>query len=227
MEIGKIKLEWLGHASFRLVSPDEKIIYIDPYSLSGASGNLPKADMILISHNHPDHCSTADIEKIIKPNSRVVITADCQSKITRMPVPVKIEIMEPGKEIEFGKIRVSSIPAYNIDKPFHPKDESWLGYVIKSDNAIIYHAGDTDVIPEMQKLTGYKKQGTEFIALLPVGGRYTMNAEEALEAAKIIKPSLAIPMHYGSVAGAKSDAEEFVRLCEEQGINAKILDIEN
>jgi L-ascorbate metabolism protein UlaG (beta-lactamase superfamily) len=99
-----------------------------------------------------------------------------------------------------------------------------VGYVIKLDDIIIYHAGDTDVIPEMQKLTGHKKNGSEFIALLPIGGRFTMNVEEALEAAKIIKPNLAIPMHYGSLAGSKDDAEEFVKLCKDEGINAEILE---
>jgi L-ascorbate metabolism protein UlaG (beta-lactamase superfamily) len=185
---------------------------------------MEKADLVLITHSHPDHCSIADINKIIKPNSRVVITADCQSTIVRTNIPIKIEITEPGKEFDFGNIRISSIPAYNNDKTFHPQDEAWVGYVIKLDGVIIYHAGDTDVIPEMQKLTGHKKNGSQFIALLPIGGRFTMNVEEALEAARIIKPSLAIPMHYGSVVGSKDDAEEFARLCKDEGINAEILE---
>ena len=224
MKVGKVKLEWLGHASFMIKSSDDKVIYIDPYSISG---NLEKADLILITHSHPDHCSVADINKIIKPNSRIVVTADCQSKIVRADAPIKIEITEPGKEFDFGKIRISSIPAYNLDKTFHPKSEEWVGYIIKVDDVTIYHAGDTDFIPEMQKLTGYKKQGTEFVALLPIGGRYTMNVDEALEAARTIKPNLVIPMHYGSAAGLQDDAKEFVEACEEEGINAKILEIFN
>ncbi len=222
MKIGKVILEWLGHASFMIKTSENKLIYIDPYSLN--SEKLEKADLILITHSHPDHCSTADLNKIIKPNSRIVVTADCQSKIVRTNIPIKIEIIEPGHEFDFGNIRISAIPAYNIDKSFHPKDEAWVGYVIKVDDVVIYHAGDTDVIPEMQKLTGHKKQGTEFVALIPVGGKYTMNPEEALEAVKIIKPNLAIPMHYGGLIGSKNDAEEFVRLCEEEGINAKIIE---
>ncbi|KHO52682.1 MAG: hypothetical protein QT05_C0018G0013 [archaeon GW2011_AR13] len=90
-------------------------------------------------------------------------------------------------------------------------------------DVLIYHAGDTDLIPEMKKLTGYKQEGKKFIALLPVGGRFTMSAEEACEAAKIIKPTIAIPMHYGSIVGSEEDALEFVELCEEEGIQAKIL----
>ena len=94
------------------------------------------------------------------------------------------------------------------------------------DGVVIYHAGDTDVIPEMQKLTGYKQQDKEFIALLPIGGRFTMSAEEAAEAAKIIKPTLAIPMHWGSLVGSEDDAKEFVELCEEENIKAVILEKE-
>ncbi|MDE1848506.1 MAG: MBL fold metallo-hydrolase [Nanoarchaeota archaeon] len=222
MKVGNALLQWLGHASFMIKNSEGKVIYIDPYSLRDR--DFEKADMILITHSHPDHCSIADINRIIKPNCRVVVTADCQSKIMRTDVPIRIEIIEPWHEFDFGKIRVSAIPAYNIDKSFHPKDESWVGYIIKVDDAVIYHAGDTDVIPEMQKITGYKKQGCEFVALLPIGGKYTMTAEEALEAAKIIKPNLAIPMHYGSVIGSNDDADEFIRLCKEEGINAMALE---
>ncbi len=222
MNINGVILDWLGYSSFRIKTLDNKVIYIDPYSLNG---NPEKADLILITHSHPDHCSIADINKIVKPNSRIVITADCQSTIMRTVIPIKIEITEPGKEFDFGNIRISSISAYNKDKSFHPQDELWVGYVIKLDDVIVYHAGDTDVIPEMQKLTGHKRNGSQFIALLPVGGRFTMNIEEALEAVKIIKPSLAIPMHFGSVIGSKDDAEEFVKLCKDEGINAEILEI--
>jgi len=139
-------------------------------------------------------------------------------------VPIKLDVVEPGSELIFGNLKISVLPAYNIDKPFHPKAEGWMGYLIKIDDVLIYHAGDTDVIPEMQKLTGYNQASKEFVALLPIGGRFTMSAEEAVEAAKIIKPTLAIPMHYGSIIGTDEDAKEFCDLCEEEGINAQILD---
>ena len=92
------------------------------------------------------------------------------------------------------------------------------------DDVLIYHAGDTDLIPEMKNLTGYGQSKKDFIALLPIGGRFTMNVEEAAEAAKIIKPSLAIPIHYGSVVGTHDDAKEFLELCKENGIHAAILE---
>jgi len=219
MKIGDVEIKWLGHAGFLI--KNSNIIYIDPYQIKD---NLEKADFILITHSHYDHCSVADLNKIVKAGTKILITADCQSKITRFGFPVKMEIVEPGKEFEFGSVKISTVPAYNIDKPFHSKEEGWVGYVIKINNIIIYHAGDTDLIPEMQKLTGFKQPGKEFIGLFPVGGRFTMTAEEAAEAVKLIKPSLAIPMHYGSVIGGKNDAEEFKEFCEEAGISVKILD---
>jgi L-ascorbate metabolism protein UlaG (beta-lactamase superfamily) len=218
MQIGEIELKWLGHSGF-LINNSKKI-YIDPYNIRDG---LNKADIIFITHSHYDHCSVADIEKIVQEGTRIIMTADCQSKITRFNVPIKMEIVEPGQELDFGDIKISVLPAYNTDKNFHPKEESWVGYLIKINNILIYHAGDSDLIPEMQKLTGYKQSGKEFVALLPIGGRFTMNVEEAFEAAKLIKPTLAIPMHYDSFIGTSEDAVEFKELCEENGIRVEIL----
>lgn len=218
MKIGGIELDWLGHSGFRI--KNSKVIYIDPFNIGE---NSEKADFILITHSHYDHCSTADISKLIKNGTKIIISADSQSKITRLPFEVDIVVVESGNELDYGKIKISTFPAYNIDKSFHGKDEGWLGYLIKFEDVVIYHAGDTDLIPEMQKLTGFKKVGRDFVALLPIGGRFTMSFEEAVEAAKIIKPSLAIPMHYGSVIGSEDDAKEFVKLCKEEGIDSVIL----
>jgi len=221
MKINDIELKWLGHAGFLI--RNKKIIYIDPYNIKG---DLEPADIILITHSHYDHCSFPDMRKIVKEGTRIVASAGCQSKITKFNVPIKIELIEPGDELNLGDIKICAFPAYNIDKHFHPKDESWVGYVIKMDNVVIYHSGDTDLIPEMQKLTGHKQSGKEFVALLPVGGRFTMNAEEAAEAAKLIKPTLAIPMHWGAIIGGVDDAKEFIELCKEENINAVILEKE-
>ena len=221
MKIGDIELKWLGHAGFKI--KNSLVIYIDPYQIPDGS---EKADLILITHSHYDHCSIEDLQKIVQEGARILLPADCQSKIVRFSVPVKIEVVEPGQEFNLGGVKVSTFPSYNLDKPFHPKEEGWVGYLIKMKDVLIYHAGDTDHIPEMQKLTGYKQSGVEFIALLPVGGRFTMTAEEAVEAAGVIKPSLSIPMHYGVVSGTEEDAKEFFALCMEQGLNAKILEKE-
>ena len=221
MKVGNVEIKWLGHDGFLIKNLDTgKNIYIDPYNIVE---NLEKADLILITHGHYDHCSVADIEKIIKEGTKIVATADCQSKITKFNMPIKLEIVEPNQELDLGSIKVLTVPAYNVDKHFHSKDEHWVGYLIKINDVVIYHAGDCDVMPEMQKLTGYQQPGKEFVALLPVSGRFVMNSEEAVQAAKILKPTLAVPMHFGSIVGVEEDAQEFVDFCKEEGINAKIL----
>jgi L-ascorbate metabolism protein UlaG (beta-lactamase superfamily) len=219
MNIGEIELKWLGHSGFLI--KNSRIIYIDPYNIKE---NSEKADIILITHSHYDHCSIADIKNIIKNGTKIFLTADSQSKITRFDIPIDIQIVEPNQEYSFGELKISTLPAYNLDKSYHSKDEGWVGYVVKMNDIIIYHSGDSDFIPEMQKLTGHKQQDKKFIALLPVGGKLTMNVEEASEAAKLIQPFLAIPMHYGAIIGDNTDAEEFVRLCKGNGIDAMILE---
>jgi L-ascorbate metabolism protein UlaG (beta-lactamase superfamily) len=219
MQINGIELDWLGHAGFLI--KNSKVIYIDPYQIKEGH---EKADIILITHSHYDHCSVADMQKIVKEGTKIVMTADCQSKITRFDAPIEMVVIESGQELDLNGIKISAVPAYNIDKHFHAKDEGWIGFVIRTNGTIIYYAGDTDLIPEMQKLTGYSGSDKKFVALLPVGGRMVMTAEEAAEAAKIIKPSLAIPMHYGTIVGNEKDAKEFVELCKENNVEAKILE---
>jgi len=222
MKIKDVELRWLGHAGF-LINAHGKVIYIDPYNIKEG---LPAADIIFLTHSHSDHCSLPDLMKVIKEGTKIVAPADCQSTITKLETSVDIELVEPEMEFQLGNVKVDVMPSYNINKHFHSKEEGWVGYVIKLDGVVIYHSGDTDVIPEMEKLTGYKQPGKEFVVLLPVGGRYTMNAEEAAEAAKTIKPTLAIPMHWGSVIGSETDANEFVKLCSEEGLRAEILEKE-
>jgi len=219
MNIGDLEIQWLGHSG--VLIKNHKVIYIDPYNIKE---NSEKADFILITHSHYDHCSIADIKNIIKEKTKIILTADSQSKITRFSTPVDIQIVEPNQEFNFGDLKISTLPAYNIDNPAHAKEEDWVGYLVKMNDIFIYHAGDTDLIPEMQKLTGHKQPDKKFIAFLPIGGRFTMNVEEAVEAAKLIKPFLAIPIHYGSIIGTIEDAKEFVELCKKEGIDATILE---
>lgn len=217
MDIDGVEINWLGHAGFRV--KNSKVIYIDPYNIPE---NSEKADLILLTHSHYDHCSVADLLKIIKGGTKIVAPVDCQSKLTRFD-NISVIILKVGEEIDFGNVKVSTLESYNVDKHFHPKEEGWLGYLIKIDKVTIYHAGDTDLIPEMQKLTGHKQPGKSFVALLPIGGRFTMNSEEAFEASKIIKPTVVVPMHYGSLEGTAESAEDFKDLCEEEGIKCEVL----
>ncbi len=190
-----IRISLLGHASVKI--RNKKIIYIDPFNISDAE----KADIILITHGHYDHCSIMDIKKIVKPGTKVLIPPDCQSKL--MPVEeADLVLVLPGKTYTVGDVRVETVPAYNTNKQFHPMENDWVGYIINVDGIRIYHAGDSDAIPEMEKIKAD-------IIFLPVGGTYTMTAEQAAEVANKIKPKIAVPMHYGSVVGTKDDGERF------------------
>ena len=222
MRIGDVNLYFLGHDGF-LIKYLDKRIFIDPFKLSN-NDKIGKADLILITHSHYDHCSIEDISKIVKEGTEIVIPVDCQSMLNRLE-NVKIRIATTGIKMKALGINVYPFPAYNIGKKFHPKDENWMGFILKFGDVIIYHAGDTDKIPEMQKLAGYGRRDKEFIALLPVSGKTVMNAEEAAEVVSIINPNLAIPMHYGAgVVGTREDAESFVEFCKEKGVHAQILE---
>jgi L-ascorbate metabolism protein UlaG (beta-lactamase superfamily) len=185
-------LHWLGHDTFRLDAPLGPI-YFDPFQIAPG----PSAALILCSHDHFDHCVPEDVAKIQGPDTVIVTEAACAAKLEG-----DIRVMKPGDAIEIKGVGIRAVPAYNTDKQFHPKGQAWLGFVVTLDGVSIYHAGDTDHIPEMRGLA-------VDIALLPVSGTYVMTAAQAVEAAKVIKPALAIPMHYGAIVGGDSDAQEF------------------
>ena len=200
MLIGNVKIDWLGHASFKIT--DKKVIYIDPY-------NIPpdeKADIILITHSHSDHCSVEDIKGIVREGTIIIIPPDCQSKLSGIQC-VDVHLVKPGKKIGALGTIIEAAPAYNLNKNFHEKANEWVGYIINIEGKRIYHAGDTDFIPEMKELKNID------VAMLPVGGKYTMDASEAAKAANAIKPKVAVPMHYGSIVGSEEDAKNFKKLC--------------
>jgi L-ascorbate metabolism protein UlaG (beta-lactamase superfamily) len=189
---GKMKtdhIHWLGHDSFRLDGP--VTIYIDPFRLSGA---LPPAGLILITHDHYDHCSPDDVKKIQGPDTVIVTVPAAAAKLSGTIQTIRI-----GDKIEVKGVPIEAVPAYNIDKRFHPKEAGNVGFIVTIEGQRVYHAGDTDLIPEM---SAYKVD----VALLPVSGTYVMTAAEAVEAAKAIKPKLIIPMHYGAIIGSDADA---------------------
>ena len=225
MRIGDVNLYFLGHNGF-LIEYLDKRIFIDPFKIP-TNNKIGKADLVLITHSHYDHCSIEDISKIIKEGTEIVIPVDCQSKLNRLK-NVKIRIATTGIKMKAIGINVYPFPSYNINKKFHPKDENWMGFILKFGDVIVYHAGDTDKIPEMDFLPNLAQEGEKVVALLPVSGVYVMGAEEAAEAAFAIKPYISIPMHYGAgvvKTGHEElkDAKEFLELCRERGINTKIL----
>ncbi|MFH8120457.1 MAG: MBL fold metallo-hydrolase [Candidatus Aenigmatarchaeota archaeon] len=212
MDIFGLKISWLGHASFRI---ERKIIvYFDLFQLK-----YPKekdGDIILITHDHFDHCSIDDIKKVIHPQSVIIAARMCKGKLDSLKNSVNtIMYFEPGDNVNVNDVIIRAVPSYNVNKfrspgqVFHPKESKYLGYIVEINGIKIYHAGDTDVIPEMENL------GKIDIALLPVSGVYVMTAEEAVEAVKKIKPKVAIPMHYGSIVGSDKDAEKFKNLASE------------
>jgi L-ascorbate metabolism protein UlaG (beta-lactamase superfamily) len=184
------KILWLGHASFRIEG--SLTIYIDPWKLKGTP---PKADLILITHEHHDHFSPPDIAKISNPNTIIITEKDTASKLRG-----NIKILAPKQKVEVKGITIEAVPAYNLTKSFHPKSRNWIGFVFELDGTRIYHSGDTDCIPEMKEIRAD-------VALLPVSGTYVMDAPEALKAIELIKPKTVIPMHWGDIIGSKKDAE--------------------
>lgn len=196
MKIKDLELEWLGHAGF-LITASEKRIYIDPYQISKTS---PDADYIFITHDHYDHLSVEDIDAITSEDTLVICPPSCYPKINHLPR--EAVMIKRGQTKEVDDITVTAIPAYNEGKPFHEKDTDWVGYVLEIDGVRIYHTGDADNIPEME--------GVEAdVALVPVSGKYVMNAQEAAKAVKKMKVKKAVPMHYGALIGDESDAEAF------------------
>jgi L-ascorbate metabolism protein UlaG (beta-lactamase superfamily) len=190
------KIFWLGHAGIRIEG--EQIIYIDPWKVAGE----PRADLILISHSHHDHFSPGDIKKLRKPETTVVGPADVTAQLTG-----NVRTMAPGDAVTVGAVTIAAVPAYNPRKPYHPEANGWLGFILTVDGKRIYFAGDTDLIPAMKDIRAD-------IAILPVGGTYTMTAAEAAEAATLINPALAIPIHWGDIVGTRADAEKFRRLAK-------------
>jgi L-ascorbate metabolism protein UlaG (beta-lactamase superfamily) len=208
-----IRLEWLGHASFR-ISHDDTVIYIDPWKIKGEPA---AADVVLISHGHYDHYSSKDITRVSNANTRLVASSDVINKENVG------QVLSPGKILEMEGFNVSGIASYNPEKQFHPKSNNWLGFIIEIESKCIYYAGDTDLTDEMKTLTNIDT------ALLPVGGTYTMNAEQAAQAAEFIRPRLAIPYHWGDIVGDNKDAGKFAELahCEVKVLEpGQILDIE-
>lgn len=204
-------IEVLYHSSIKIAK--EKIIYIDPFKINK---NYNDADIIFITHDHYDHYSEEDIDKVINEKTTIVIPEELLTKLLRKGINRSdIITVEPNKKYTVQGIKFETIPAYNVNKTFHPKENEWVGYIIEIKGIRYYIAGDTDITEENRKVKCD-------VAFVPVGGTYTMNFKEAAELINEIKPKVAVPIHYGSVVGTKQDAENFVELLEQE-IKGEIL----
>ncbi|HLD85425.1 MAG TPA: MBL fold metallo-hydrolase [archaeon] len=217
-QLGDISITWLGHSSFEIKDSDS-IIYTDPYVLPAQPDT---ADYIFISHAHFDHCSPDQVKKIqVKEITKIVSTIDCVRNLTGRTFS-----LDPG-QLEFAgfdnKVKVTFYNAYN---DYHEKDKGAGMLIELNESGVvrkIYHAGDTGLIPDFSSLAKEKID----VLLIPIGGKYTMNVQEAAEAAKIIKPKVVIPMHYNSdvygISGISADPNILAQILKGTGIDAAIL----
>ena len=192
------KIDVFKQNSIRIKS-DVGTIYIDPFKIDDETHD---ADFILITHDHYDHFSSEDIAKIKKDTTVLVVPEKMEAKAVKESGIKEIETVKPGTYHEIGNLELETIPAYNLLKPFHPKAAGWVGYILKINGKRIYIAGDTDATKEAKEVICD-------IALVPIGGTYTMDAKKAAELVNEINPEVVIPTHYGSIVGKLSDAKVF------------------
>ena len=198
-------IKWFGHAGFMLIdnASGNRIYYVDPFGFKGDGKD--KADIIFITHAHYYHCDQSSVKKILKPTTVIVVPSGCRENLG---VAAEFVDAVPNKEYDIKGFKFRTVPAYN-NKPdriqYHPKSNGWVGYIFYINNETVYHAGDTDFTDEMRQL------GKISVALLPIGGTYTMGVDEAIAAANAIKADITVPMHYKKLLGSEADvaAEKF------------------
>ncbi len=199
-----IHIEKINHAGFMIQY--DKTIYIDLFKTP--QRDYDPADMVLVTHEHYDHMSIEDLKKVVTPETTIISTHMCEQELSTLGT-TKIILLKPHEFYDFGDIRIETVPAYNINKfkspgeVFHAKKDGRLGFVLDIFGTRVYHMGDTDNIPELTQLSRTD------VALMPVSGTYVMTPEEAAAAATVIKPRVAVPMHYGVIVGTEKDAKAF------------------
>lgn len=215
-----LAITWLGHAGFRVSGGGVELVF-DPYLIKMRKER--PANLVFITHEHFDHLSPQDIAKVSSREKTVIVASkNCMAGLRGVPCRETLHVA-PSDEGQVSGVKYRAVPAYNTNKyraagiVYHPPEYGGVGFVVDVAGVRIYHPGDTDVIPEMKAL------GRIDVAFLPVSGTYVMTAAEAAEAANLINPDLAIPMHYGVIVGSKNDAIEFKRLAK---CRVEILDAE-
>ena len=194
-------IEVLYHSSIRISK--NKVIYIDSFKIDK---NYNDADIVFITHDHFDHYSEEDIDKVINENTTIIIPEELLTKLLRKGINKNAIItVEPNEKYMVQGIKFETIPSYNTNKTFHPKENGWVGYIITLDDIRYYIAGDTDITEENRKVKCD-------VAFVPVGGTYTMGFKEAAQLINEMQPKIAVPIHYGSVVGTKQDATDFIKL---------------
>jgi L-ascorbate metabolism protein UlaG (beta-lactamase superfamily) len=194
-------IEVLYHSSIKINK--EKTIYIDPFKIDK---NYNDADIIFITHDHYDHYSEEDIDKVINENTTIIIPEELLTKLLRKGINKNAIItVKPNEKYMVQEIKFGTVPAYNTNKTFHPKENDWIGYIITLDGIRYYIAGDTDITEENRKVKCD-------VAFVPVGGTYTMDFKEAAQLINEIQPKIAVPIHYGSIVGTEQDATDFIKL---------------
>ncbi|MEE3462070.1 MAG: MBL fold metallo-hydrolase [Lachnospiraceae bacterium] len=181
-----------------------KILYFDPFKISAESHD---ADFIFITHAHYDHLDPGSIGKVMKDDTVFVFPETMKKDLLQFTVRNKGMALKAGDKANIDSLRIHAVPAYNKLKPFHPKRNGWLGYVVTMDETTYYVAGDTDNVKELQDISCD-------IAFVPIGGTFTMNPKEAAELVNAMRPGEVIPIHYGSIVGTKEDAESFLKLVD-------------
>ncbi len=205
-----IQITWTGHDGFRIRGTNSQnnqvTVYIDPYQLASKYQKQNDADVVLLTHDHFDHLSIDDLKHIINNNTSILSATECVEKLAGLKVK-EISGIKPGEKSIIKGLTIEAVPAYNINKKFHPKSDGKVGFIIRINEKRIYHAGDADLIPEMESVD-------PDIALVPVSGTYVMTAEEAAKAVnELIRPKkVVIPMHYNAVVGTEEDAKKFKKL---------------
>lgn len=196
-------VEVLCHSSIRFSKGNT--IYFDPFKIET---NYNDADVIFITHDHYDHYSEEDIGKIVKEDTVIVIPEDLKTKVLKKGWKEEnIITVIPNKSYTVKNIEFQTVPAYNINKQFHPKENNWVGYLVNMEGITYYISGDTDITKENKKVKCD-------VAFVPVGGTYTMDYKEAAELINEIKPKVAVPTHYGSIIGSKKDGAKFAKLVD-------------